>query len=241
MKNCIVNYATSNAWYPDAQKRLHKTIKFYSPEIDVLLFNEITLKSPEHSKVPYAFKLYAIEEARSIGYEKVIWVDSSFWLIKSTSTIFDLVEAHSVLLQNSGYPVAQWSSDASLKHLGVEREDMWDVCMFSGGFQGYDFREERTNIFFNSFLREAEKGTAFKGSWDNKNNVVSKDSRVCGHRHDMVVGSVLAHELGIAIQPNNSLFAYYSQYKNYEDEYKNKESLSFLCEGGNREVEWGKK
>ena len=236
MKKCIVNYITRNAWHPHGQERLAKSLKMVGFDGDVLLFDNTNFKCVRHHKTPYAFKLHVIKEAQRLGYDLALWVDASFWAITPVAEVFTMIEADGFLCQNSDYVLGQWSSDESLKHLGIDREEAFKMFMFSGGFMGYNLRDAKTLAFFEEFLHEADRGVAFRGSWTNRKQEVSSDPRVMGHRHDMVVGTHLLHKHGLKMHGSNSFFSYYGWYEAYKVEKQLEGKVPFVIEGGDREI-----
>jgi len=236
MERCIVNYITRNAWHPHGQERLAKSLKMVGFDGDVLFFDNDNFKCVRHHETPYAFKLFVLEEARRLGYDVALWVDASFWAITPLVELFEKIKEHGFLCQCSGYSLGQWSSDISLQHLKLDREEAFRMNMFSGGFTGYDFRNEKVVAFFEEFLKEARIGTAFRGSWTNRKQEVSSDPRVMGHRHDMIVGTYLMHKHGLQMEEENSLFCYYKWYQDFKTEKKLEGKIPFICEGGNREI-----
>jgi len=234
MRIGIVNYITRNGTRPFGQKRLVKSLIQIGYEDDIICYNDGDLESPSHKRTPYAFKLYALKELERIGYDLALWVDASFWAVRQLDGLFSLIEKEGVVVQDSGHSLGTWSTSESLKILGIDREDAFSIMMFSGGLQGYNLRDAYAAAFLNEFYEYAKEGTCFRGSWKNKNNRVSKDPRVHGHRHDMVVGTALMKKTGRQIQPNNSLFCYYKWYQDYKDILP--VSPYFLIEGGKREI-----
>jgi hypothetical protein len=66
MKHCIVNF--SDHKFRAGQDRLKESLVQYRYQGDVLLFNDYSqIGSKSHQEVPYQFKVYAIEKARSLG------------------------------------------------------------------------------------------------------------------------------------------------------------------------------
>lgn len=234
MKVGIVNYITPNGWRPFGQSRLVSSLQAVNCSAHLYPLSSRNFFCPTHRETPYAFKLFALDHLRKDCCDIAIWLDASFWAIKEVESLFQLVCEHGLLVQNSGYPVGMWSSDESLEVLKVKRDDAFSIPMFSGGLIGLDFNNTRVQDFFNTFLAYAKDGRVFRGAWDNRKGQVSVDSRVKGHRHDMVVGSILSNLAGLPIQSNNSLFCYYNWYVMYKKSVKI--SAYFLIEGGYREI-----
>jgi len=78
---------------------------------------------PPHTTHPYAFKSYIIQEARDMGYEKVMWADSSCVFLKDAEPYWHLAsEIGVVTLDNPGCPEATWTADDCLEHMGCDPE-----------------------------------------------------------------------------------------------------------------------
>jgi len=235
MKRCIVNYITLNAWHPFGQRRLADSLRRMEFTGDILAFNPTSLDCPRHYQIPYAFKLFAMKEAQNRGYKVIIWLDASFWAIHPIDDLFGLIQSDGIVVQDSGYPLGQWSSDISLQHFGINRDAAFDMPMFAGGLIGVDLTKPAIASFFEEFYQQAKEGTCFQGDWHNGKQQVSKDARVIGHRHDMVVGSILMGKYGLRMQSNNTLFSYYAWYEKYKS-IMDLSGVYFVCEGGERQI-----
>jgi hypothetical protein len=184
---------------------------------------------PSHQDTPYAFKFYAIKHAFEQGYSNVLWVDASFWAVKSIEGLFDLIDEKGFVCQGAGFSLGQWSSDECLDSFGITRKNAFRIPLLSGGLLGFNVQKERE--LFDDIFNYAKEGSLFKGSWTNRNGEISSDERVKGHRHDMSVISCMLKDRRDLILPNNSLFSYYKWY------VSEKPDVYFVCEGGFREIE----
>ncbi len=235
MRSCVVNYITRNTWHPHGQQRLKDSLKKVGFDGDILLFDNENFKCTPHHEIPYGFKFHVMREAQERGYELILWLDASFWAIRDLEGLFETIYNEGVVVQDSGYPLGQWTSDDCLKRMGMDRETAFTLPMFSGGFMGWNVGDKKTFDFFDEFYGYAKRGDCFKGAWRNRHKEVSPDERVLGHRHDMCVGSILMHRKGIHIFQNNSFFSYYAWYQKYKTE-KDLSKIYFVCEGGPRKL-----
>lgn len=86
MKHCIVNF--SDGSFKNGQDRLAKSLKDFNYQGDVILFNYFEqVGSKPHLEVPYQFKVYAIEKARQMGYDVVLYCDASLYAIKDVMPV----------------------------------------------------------------------------------------------------------------------------------------------------------
>ena len=233
-KICVVNYATTNAWFPFGQERLADSLRHFGFDGDILLYDETLPSCPTHQEVPYGFKPHCLSLARSMGYDMALWLDASFWARMPVKSFFDLLARSDVLVQQCDMPVGQWCSDVALNALGLSRDEAFNLPMFSGGMVGLNFASQKANAFLDEWLARSLDGKCFQGAWNNNDKSVSADERVKGHRHDMAVGSVIMNRLGIPIQGNNKYFSYLGWYEKYKTEYELADKIYFVCEGGER-------
>jgi hypothetical protein len=194
MKRCIINYA-ADKWYPLGQARLLQSLASVGWREAVFLFSETSDPSwPSHAEVPYGFKYWAMDRVRRMGYDLALWVDCSFFAVRSLDGLFADLERCGYLFQESfGYTVGDWTSDECLRKLGKTREEARKIVMHDGGLIGLNFHNEAANHFQAAMFDAMKIDGLFQGPWTNENHQASQDDGVCGHRHDMSVGSVIAH------------------------------------------------
>ena len=232
MKKCIVNYISSTPWYPSGQERLLESLKDVNFDGDVLAFDDVNFKDcPSHSDVPYAFKPYVITEAKNRGYDLILWLDASFWAIKSLDSIFKLMEEKGCAIQAGGEILGLWCSDIALKKFGISREEAIQQYISATGLLGLNMKNEKSVEFLNRWLAYAKEKICFKGDWRNVNHSVSNDDRVQGHRHDMTVGSFIINQLKMPLQDCHTLFSTVGFYKKPES-YKHLPSSVCFCARG---------
>lgn len=209
IKRCIVNYFTEQ--FEGGAARLGSSIPLSE---EIFLYNEKRLHAPKHQDNPYAFKIYAIEKARSEGYNQILWLDSSVYAVKDISPVWKWLSDKGIFLEEAGHMVGNWCNDYTLSYFGVTREEAMQMPMFAAGYVGFDFTNEISNEFFFKWKKSMEYG-CFKGSWDN-------------HRHDMSAGSIIANQMGLVklYSQSGQFFAYVGE--GYD---KPKETACFHLQG----------
>ncbi|KKN67210.1 hypothetical protein LCGC14_0463830 [marine sediment metagenome] len=207
MKTAIINFASGR--YVVGQDRLHKSLLDVGFDGTFLSWTkEESIGSPVHKDNPYAFKIYAFEQALKAGYTKILWVDASIWAIKPLDPIWEALEKHGYVKQYAGHLCGTWSSDKQLVYFGVTRDEAMKLEMYgNGGFLALDFDVPIAAEFFKRW-RQAMLDGQFKGPWNNDNNCVSSDPRCKGTRHDMLCGSVIANQLKMTAYPEHTLMVY---------------------------------
>jgi len=177
---CIVNVATPPYW--GGQQRQATMLQEFT-NIPYKHWKSEPLGSPSHKDNPYAFKIYAIEQARPEGYDQILWLDASVYPVKDITPVWDWLTEKGIFMEEAGHWVGQWCPDRVLNYFGITREQAMKMPMFSAGFVGLDFRRMDSQQFFERWKRAMLDGM-FKGDWTE-------------HRHDMTVGSIIANQMGL--------------------------------------------
>jgi len=194
-KIAIVNFANSTGWYQQGQERLGESVNKFT---DVSFFgfkSEAEIGSPLHKDNPYAFKIYSMQKAREQGYDVVIFMDASMYLVKPITPILEYIERVGYIMEEAGHYAGTWANANCLKYFNLSKEEAMKITMFSAGFIGLDFRKEISREFFARW-KNAMLGGAFIG-----NHI--------DHRHDMTCGSIIAqHQLGMEYSRGGYFLAY---------------------------------
>lgn len=192
-KRCVVNLATHE--FREGQTRLNAKM-VYQPYPLLLFGSEHEVFAPLHKFNPYAFKIYAIDAAREMGFDQILWVDASVYPVKDITPVFDWLTEKGIFLEEAGHYAGQWAHDECLKYFGVSKEQAMKMPMFSAGFVGLDFRNNISREFFAEW-KESMLNGMFKGLWEN-------------HRHDMTCGSIIANKHGLLplYSKGGTFFAY---------------------------------
>lgn len=197
-KVAFISYADGS--YERLHASFKKSVLLNYPKADVLCFNKFSdIGSPTHAESPYAFKIYAIERARDLGYEVVIWCDSCQRLVNSPVEFIQTIEKVGVYLQRDGWATGQWANDKALEYFGVTRDEAMKITAVYACIIGFDFRHPITTEFLKQW-KEASKNGIFFGKWKNTDKTESQDDRCLGHRHDQTSAELIANKMGIELQ-----------------------------------------
>lgn len=177
----IVNLATSI--YERGRRRLTESLQGNFDGTVFTFTTEDEVGAPPHLENPYAFKVYAIEKVKNMGYNQVLWLDASCYAIKNVQPIFDWIDQKGIFMEAAGHWTGSWSNDATLGYFGISRDEAMQMPMFSAGFVGFDFEKDVSREFFQKWKNSMLAG-CFKGEWSN-------------HRHDMTCGSIIACQMGL--------------------------------------------
>lgn len=213
MSRVVINVATThpdgNDQYVRWQRRLLESLgPFDVPYI--AWRDQLPEGCPPHHAAPYAFKPHAFTEAVRRGCDRVLWCDAPVWARKDPSSVFDLLERTGHAFFRNGYNCGQWCTDAALDKHGLGRDEAMGIPDFTGCCMGLDLRSARSREFLNRWKAAADDGVSFVGDWTNERQQCSADPRCRGHRHDQVIGSIIAHQMGMPLTDPGELFSYWN-------------------------------
>jgi hypothetical protein len=198
MSNVIICSGVGG-WYPKGVERLEQSLKDVGWGGSVLTWkDEYPPGSPPHQANPYAFKLFALEEARRQGFRNVLWCDSSVWATKNPEPVFSIIQNQGYYLWECGYMCNSWTNDATLQAFGISRQEAAVIKMISANIMGFDFEHPTAKAFMDRYRWAFGQGL-FKGPWTRQEGDQEPPDYL-GHRHDQSSASLIAHELGMNIE-----------------------------------------
>lgn len=209
MKDVIVSFATKGREnYQGMLLRLIDSCKehwpgdllIYSPDHDLWMYRDVQIhhswpdpegiQSFHHKDMPYQFKTALIQKAIELGYERIIWLDSSMQLKKDLTPLLDNSKTGVVTFHNLGHPVHKYLSDEAMDLLGLDDELVHEKPQIWGGAFTIDLTKPYARIFF-TILKEFSTNGSFK-------NAPSRREGFVAHRHDQSVMSCLL-QFGLTI------------------------------------------
>lgn len=219
----------ANSSYSKGAQRLRQSVKEHDFKGEMFIFTDETqVPCPSHLNNPYAFKTFIFERVKNLGYKKILWLDSSVYLIKNIDHIFEIIDKDGYLMQEAGHYVGTWANDKCLNYFNINRDEAINMLMYgNAGLLGLNFENQTANEFFNKW-HQASKDGIFIGKWNNNDKTESEDERCKGHRHDMTCGSIIANQLGMKYHLGNEILMYGAP----EDEPLN-ETIVFKAQGIN--------
>lgn len=170
----------------------------YSPDHELSEYRGVTIhkgwpdplgiKSYTHTEMPYQFKTALIQKAVELGYERIIWLDSSMQLKKDLRTLLDDSTTGVVTFENLGHPTWKYLSSNAELLLKIDgyKHDVHEIPQIWGGAFMLDLTKKNAlEIFYTLKL------FSINGSFLDRGN--SKNGFIA-HRHDQSVMSVIMYK-----------------------------------------------
>lgn len=195
-KACIISCGVGHGHYHVGIDRLAKSLNFVGWAGDTILRKEYPPNSPEHNgDQQYNFKVWAFEEAFNLGYEVVVWCDSSLYAVENPMPLFDYVNVNGLYFFKSGYSIAETATDRLLNYAGLRRDELLDVSEFATGLIGVNISNPKGKEWFNLWKQYMNEGL-FGGNRVHDLND-SADPIFKFSRQDQSASSIILHQMGI--------------------------------------------
>lgn len=201
---CVVNVAIGS-WYPAGQARLHSSLKATGYDGALHLLGSLPQGAPAHADSPYSFKTFAMREA-SQRYRYLLWLDASMTVRRSPEPLFGRIRDQGYLLLHGAYRAGEWMSDEMLRASGRDRAYFMARPNVVSGCVGVDTGSKQGRSLLEAWHALSISGV-FRGAWDNRDQCVSHDPRVRGHRHDQSALDVVAADLGLVSEDRRGYFS----------------------------------
>lgn len=187
MKRVIVNLSTSK--YVRGQQRLFRSL-IGNMQGDAMHFQrETQVGAPSHQTHPYAFKPYAMREAKRRGYDSILWLDASMLVLRDITPIFEEIEKTGYFFQDSGWTNDRWTTPEQEAFFGTNKGKM-----ISSGVLGLSMQSLEAQAFLARWRAAAAAGM-FNGSHDIT-------------RHDQTAASLIIQQMGLKITDNETYWKY---------------------------------
>ncbi len=204
-KICVISYGIGG-WYRTGQHRLIRSLMYHGFAGEIISHTEHPYGWPTHSENPYAFKIYAFEDALQQGYTHILWLDSSVYAIADIMPVFDYINVHGIFSFRTGYNCAQSCNDRILQHCGITRNEAETINEYATGCVGLNFDNVEARNLFGRWSEHMRAGM-FKGSRLHDNQ--SEDKRFLFHRQDQSAFSLSLHQQHIKLPTEQNYIAYY--------------------------------
>jgi hypothetical protein len=216
---CVISLGLGRKGYVESLKRLEESLRRTHFNGDFIVWDDVLPQgSPTQFESPMAFKTFCFLEAQKLGYNQVLWMDAPMVVLRSLEPIFEMIKTNNYVTfsNNYGQSLGQWSSDEVLKLHQISREEAMLIPETPTSVIGLNLSSELGQKFLMRWHSMSMDGLTCRGisrpitvvddyyaiAW-NKDNCVSKDPRVGGHRFDQTAAGIVAHQLGLPPYADN--------------------------------------
>jgi hypothetical protein len=194
-ENCLLLFATFNKNYPEGLKRLlaHAAASDYRGHILYRIGGWPNCEGGDFAlaAVPYAFKAAFFQEARRLGFRRVLWLDSSILPLKSLNESFTKIAEEGYLALDNPYKVAPFFNVQAAKFFHLSMEEIMQIPSCSSGILGLDFSDPKACQLLELWHRAAQDGAAYFSARPDQ-NALSLALYLCGMNKRLPM-ALLAH------------------------------------------------
>lgn len=165
-----------------------------------LPFNEKYGLSPNQAEMPYAFKLYLIQEAIEAGYTRIIWCDSTIVNTRNLDPLFEIAaETGFVSFNNLGHELRYWITDIAIDRLNITYHELESMEQCMACVLIFDIENPVGHKLFYDWMERCRDGVSFQM------HLPGTRPGYRGHRGDQPIISGLAAKAGIKLRPYGEL------------------------------------
>jgi hypothetical protein len=165
---CIVSYASYNREYPHLIKSIPEALEkcgfngYFLYRIGG--YPNPTGQEIQYVGIPYAFKIFMMVEAHQLGFDNVLWIDSSMLPLRDPSPLFDWIDRRGGLYYGWKACPDAWtwiypSTSQILKDL--TGTDVFNATYVRGAFFGLKMDTEKAKQLIELYYRCVDLGTPF--------------------------------------------------------------------------------
>ncbi len=162
---CIVAFASYDGVYAEHLQTIVKALESTGFHGHVLImkggFPNPTGEEIQYAGVPYCFKIFALLEAKKLGFSKALWLDAALEPLKNPEPIFDQIKATGSFFQcrkNGKRYLLPSTQQVILKETGI---DMYNTLSVRARIIGLDFDAPHVGEFIKEYYRLVRLGTPF--------------------------------------------------------------------------------
>ena len=163
--SCVVSFASYDGTYADQINTITKHLETTGFNGHFLLmtggFPNPTGKEIQYAGVPYCFKIFALLEAKKLGFQKVLWIDSALQPLHNLKPIFDQIEKNGSFFQlrkNATRYLLPYTRDVILKETSI---DMYHTKSVRARIIGLNFQSPQVQELVEEYYRLVKLGTPF--------------------------------------------------------------------------------
>ena len=164
-ENCVITYASFNAHFPRGVKRLVDKIVNSDFKGHVLYWiggwPNVEGGSLVLAHVPEAFKPSAFKKAESMGFKRVLWLDSSMVPVASLNTVFDMIANFGHFARGNTHDIGWYMNENTANSFGYSLSEVYNVPSCSAAIFGVDYTKPIGHKIIDQWYQKAHDKHAF--------------------------------------------------------------------------------
>ncbi len=161
-EQCIICYTSYNKRFPQKIPKMIEALKKSKFKGHFLYriggWPDVKGGSLKLIHVPYAFKVCMFKEAKSLGYKKVLWMDSSFQPLRDFQDIFTVLKREGYFITSlDNYSLRLRGSRKMQAAFGLTDAEMLSIREVAAGLIGVDFSTEIGKEMIDRWYKAAEE------------------------------------------------------------------------------------
>jgi hypothetical protein len=213
--------STEKSPYPKGQQLLYNSLIHHGFRHDIMFYQD--WPNDHYDKgTGYNVKAAAFHEVLEMGYERILWLDSSVWAIQNPAPIFDVISNDGWYFWRNGFNCALTCDDHALRYFQINRDQAEQMPDITSSMFGVHMGNPKAQEFMTRWLATAKDGLWASSRFHNNG---SQDPRFLFDRQDQSCASVIWNQLGMTAHDPNV----YSAIANDRGEYP--ESVIFVMRG----------
>lgn len=193
MKDIIFVSVAFGEQYLIQQDRLKESILSIYSDANLLFYRDVLPPdSPAFLDSLYAFKVYAVESARKIGFQKILWLDPAMLVVNK----IDDVLKYPIVAVKDEHKLRDLISEKCLRYYGLSKQDVEDENWYvvGGSMYFFDFSNQLTIDVFNLW-HQMEKNGLFGSQKE------AASEQINGHKYDESCLALALQMNGVAPVP----------------------------------------
>lgn len=182
-KIAFLTLAVGDPRYIEQQARLIESIEKFHPE-DIIFewANDYPESSKPHNESMYGFKVHAVNYARSLGYWKIIWIDTACILVDRIDHLFELTDEYGIVAVEDENKLRPYCHPDAWNWFKQPVNNQWHLV--GGSVFVFDFNNSLCERIFYKWEKSEEAGQ-FGDNYTRQ-----------GHRHDESCMSLALYSCG---------------------------------------------
>lgn len=122
-----------------------------------------TGKEIRYAGVPYAIKIFMMMEAKALGFNKVLWLDSALWPVKNIDLFFHYIDEYGAVfhLYNKSVQSGDIFLETRKKLRQLTGKDPCTSPHVWGAIFGLDFSKKKVKTLLKEYMSLVKLGTPF--------------------------------------------------------------------------------